>query len=57
MLDVIGGLELERGVLDVEVVGEAGLERGEDGRATTVAKADVVDHDVRAEHGCAAGEL
>src|ERR1700712_4993461 len=43
---VAGRLELERGVLDVEVPTDAGLQRVEDLWRVTVVEAGVLDHDV-----------
>src|SRR3954454_12543175 len=47
---VRAGLELERAVLDVEVVAEAGAQRVQDPAAVPVGQRLVGDHDVRRQH-------
>src|SRR5450759_2193425 len=50
-------LELERGVLDVEMAGQAALQLVEQGGQVSVLEAGVVHHDVRGQHRQACSDL
>lgn len=56
VVEVAGHLKLERGVLQVEMAGQAGLEPIEELRRVAFPEAGFVDHDMGGESGQARGD-